>query len=184
MSLKCIHCQRMRHFSRRAPCVLSQQLMLQTPRTNSTVFGVLVILQVVTLNEQLRELRAIVDKARRRETAALSELTRYEANNAQRVEQVQALLAAAAWSPGTSRGGSEDGEDKFVGRGDFVIGSGAGAEAWAPGLGRLPLPTGGGANDGTLPELAALGEAITDRSREVTDLKVSKCMASYVGLSA
>lgn len=121
----------------------------------------------MTLAEQLKESRASVEVTRRREAAALSELAQYDASNERRVEHVQALLAAAASSSvnGTeayrengARGGA--GPGSIVGAATTTRGAEIGPERSAR--------VGGTA----LSELAALGEAIADRGREVADLKV------------
>lgn len=111
--------------------------------------------KVTSLSEALRDSRAAIVTLQRREAAALSELARYDANNARRVEQVQALLAAAGGNhPGGGNALKENGMAAEVGPG-----------------GGARVREGGGAA-GALAELVALGEAIADRAREIADLKV------------
>lgn len=119
------------------------------------------------MTEELRGARAAAEEVRRREAATLSELARYDAMNKRRMEQVQALLATAgAGATSTSGACIKDSGDtersvKFVVSG----------EAEAPvtqHLARHKVAT----PDDTLTELAALGEAIAERAREVADLKV------------
>lgn len=112
-----------------------------------------------TLSDDLRCSRVDVQASQRREAAALSELARYDTNNARRVEQVQALLAAAACT--NAEGLDASRSDQGAGR---AMGAGSGSTR--------PVRVGGAAA-GELSDLAALGEAIADRAREIADLKVS-----------
>lgn len=72
-------------------------------------------MQLVEQEETLRDTRDNLEAARRRESAAVSELARRNAEEARRVEQVRALLAASASASGSaSAPGSCGGGDRDV----------------------------------------------------------------------
>lgn len=105
--------------------------------------------QLVEQAETIRESQASLEASLRRESAAVSELARRDAEEARRVEQVRALLSASVSAPApVSRGGSGNVESSAG-----AVGSSVAATA--------------------LSDLAALEEAIAERAREVTSLKVS-----------
>lgn len=96
----------------------------------------------------IRENQAAVEASLRRESAAVSELARRDAEEARRVEQVRALLAASASAQVPASCGGSGSVDGHAG----VVGSSVAATA--------------------LSDLAALEEAIAERAREVASLKV------------
>lgn len=93
----------------------------------------------------MRESQAALEASLRRESAAVSELARRDAEEVRRVEQVRALLITSASAPGSGGSGKVD---STAG----TMGSSVAATA--------------------LSDLAALEEAIAERAREVTSLKV------------
>ena len=96
----------------------------------------------------IRESKAALEASLRRESAAVSELARRDAEEARRVGQVRALLAASVSDTASGPcGGSGSAGDKTG-----VVGSSVAATA--------------------LSDLAALEEAIAERAREVASLKV------------
>lgn len=114
--------------------------------------------QLLTVTGMLRTSEASLKASQRREAATVSELARSDAKEARRIEQVQALLASArdAGGRGPSRGAHGD---------DFRRHS-AGA------VGAVQGCNAGGGAACALSEMAALGEAIAERAREVAELKV------------
>lgn len=97
------------------------------------------------MEENLRSTKALLETSQKREDAAISQLARWNAMEAKRVEQVQALLATAHC------GNARDINENYASRG---------------------ANGGGCSKDFVLSELAALEEAIAERARESTSLKV------------
>ena len=111
--------------------------------------------QLVEQAETIRENQASLEAALRRESAAVSELARRDAEEARRVEQVRALLAASVSAPASGSCGGNGRVDNTTG----AVGPSVAASA--------------------LSDLAALEEAIAERAREVASLKVCMMTGCY-----
>lgn len=105
----------------------------------------------------IRESQAALEASLRRESAAVSELARRDAEEARRVEQVRALLAASIAAPASGSCSGSGSVDSNAG----AVGSSVAATA--------------------LSDLAALEEAIEERAREVASLKVCMMHVDDVG---
>lgn len=103
----------------------------------------------------MRKSEASLKASQRREAAAVSELARSDAKEARRIEQVQALLASARDAGGRGQLHGDDSRRHSAGGAGPVQGCNAGGGAAC-----------------ALSEMAALGEAIAERAREVENLKV------------
>lgn len=128
--------------------------------------------------EALRECRASLEASRRCESATVSELARRNAEEARRVEQVRALLAASAsasapHSCNNDSNNSNKDESPAGGEGNSNNNSNSGSVVRGRMGMRTEGETGGSSVAATaLSELAALEEAIAERAREVSSLKV------------
>ncbi|CAN0099270.1 unnamed protein product, partial [Laminaria digitata] len=138
-------------------CVREERDALRSAKTALTE-------QIATLAETLRNSRGSLEASHRRETAAVSELERSNAKEARCAALVRALAASAC--------DADDGE-----QGQRTDSSRAGGR-WGsdPHLVKpIDAESGGGVNLGAavcaLSELAALEEAISERTREIAALK-------------
>lgn len=150
--------------------------------------------------EELHECRESLAASRRRESAALSEVALRNADEARRVEQVRALLAASASASiygnrsdfdSSSTGNKEEaaiiacvGQERDINGSRSCWRDGSGPEVeGAGGLGltvSMASAVVGGRSSvaaTALSELAALEEAIAERAQEVASLKVRPALA-------
>lgn len=128
------------------------------------------------MTEEVRRCRAELEEARKREATAWSVLARYDAANEQSVERVKALLAAVGAGGSTERGHVDDeGAGDVTGVEDNTsVGAGVRVSAASSRRSAAWTTT---SSASTLSQLAALGEAIEDRLREMARLRVSAIAA-------
>ena len=86
--------------------------------------------------ETLRETRAMLEASRRRESAAVAELARRNAEEARRVEQVRALLAASSSASAPDPCGDDGGDFNGAERSPTAVGESSGGDSGGGGGGR------------------------------------------------